>query len=176
MLASHLPDRVVPAIVPTDPSLAIDDGPSSVGGAERLSRFSICVKSDEELASVAIADFPLASKVTTSRRHGAEPRILEFNAEDFTAGELLLMAILINDHRRSLKVDARDLGHRQALPVPVFEYDHQRIAIPSRGRDRFRKGPCYREQKNPSQRKHSDETAHKFLRNKRSRITQLHNN
>lgn len=98
------------SILPTDPRLAIDQGPGPVRRAEPLPRCSIGIEGDEKpSSSIAFANFPLAHKMGPSRRH-RDLGTSEFNAGDFRGGQSLLVAILVNDCGRSLRVEARNLG------------------------------------------------------------------
>src|ERR1700722_12170311 len=123
MRRPYLPDRVVPAVIPGDAGLSIHQRPGSMGCPERLPCTAVSIERDEECVAVgALAYFPLAEKMRPPRRHRAEPGTLKLNAGDVSSCNFLLMAIFENNHRRSLEVDALDLGHGKALPMPVLEY------------------------------------------------------
>src|SRR6202166_4573003 len=95
MLGSDLADRVVPAVVPTDASLSIDQGPSSMRRAKRLLGFSVGVEGNEERASIALADFPLPDKVTSTGHHFTGCRIPELDTSDVGGCKLLLATVLV---------------------------------------------------------------------------------
>ncbi len=123
-------------------------------------RVSVRLESNDELASIAVPDLPLANKVSATRILG-EFGFSELNAIN-VGSKLLAVAVFVNN-RGSLYIDARDLGHGEALPVTVFEDNHNWITIVRGRRVRLRKGEASEQD---SRNHYPDENAHNFLRTK----------
>jgi hypothetical protein len=124
--------------------------------AQRLPRVAVRLEGNEELVVIAVPDFPFANKVSATRIRG-EFGVSELNA--INVGSKFLAVAVFVDNRVSLHIDARNLGHCEALPAAVFEHDDDWVAIVRGRRVRFRKGG--RSQQKESD-ENSNETTHKM--------------
>ena len=61
--AANFANHVVPAVVPTDAGVAIDQGPGAMACAKSLPGLTVGIERDIEIAAIAIAHLPLAHKV-----------------------------------------------------------------------------------------------------------------
>lgn len=124
-----LTDGVVPAVVPTDAGLPIDQSPCAVRRTNGLSGRAVRFKRNEELAhSVAFADFPFADEVRASRKHGLQARFFELDSVDCST-DLLAVPVFVNNARGIFKVDTRDFSGCQGLTMSVFVNDHDGTMI-----------------------------------------------
>ena len=63
MLRADFADGIVPAVVPVNAGLAVDEGPGAVGGAARFPGITVGFQGDVEIVSAAVADFPFTDEV-----------------------------------------------------------------------------------------------------------------
>src|SRR5271169_5493011 len=128
VLRAHLADGVMPAVVPVDAGLAVNHGPSAVARSRRLASVAVGLEGGVEIASVALAQFPLAHEAGPIGGSNALSGF-ELNTRDIRGGNPLLAAIFENDCVRHLEFNARHIGHVEVLPVPVLKDEHDRFLI-----------------------------------------------
>src|SRR2546423_14119875 len=102
MPGAGLADSVMPAVVPRNARLAINDCPGSVARPERLPRFAIRFEDNKEIRSCPVANFPFTKKVIASELGVVAAERTKFNTGNFAEGKALLMPIFgHHDHRIS---------------------------------------------------------------------------
>src|SRR5581483_1065094 len=105
VLAACPANRVVPAVVPRDSSLAVHNYPLTVNTAERLARSPVPIQGDHEGAEgpSAHSHFPFPEKASLTGSADRLFRRVELDTGNIGHGERLLCAVFKDDHNGILR-------------------------------------------------------------------------